>query len=90
MNHPDYLAIAPLGVAAGLLVMAVKSALIGNRPVVPSLVDWWRGRHSEGRHPMGGWVCHYCGATGADLGEMPPMATTYDREHGSVTRSERW
>lgn len=57
-----------------------------------------RGRgHRPKRHFLGGFRCADCGATGADLEAMGfdgayvlPIRIVYDREHGQITRSQRW
>jgi hypothetical protein len=56
-----------------------------------------RGRgHNPVRHPLGGFKCADCGKSGADLermgfldgGYVSTLRTTYDRQHGTVTRSD--
>lgn len=87
-------ATAAVSGAAGLLLYATKRAALGDRPVVPSIVCWWRGgKHDPKREPMG-FRCTYCLATAADLSEwgydsyVSPLTRIYEREHGSVTREE--
>lgn len=59
---------------------------------------WLRGRHEPDKQLIGGYRCRDCGAAGAGLKEMGtldddrvgPVATTFDRRDGGVTKSERW
>ena len=61
--------IAVTATAAGLLIYAAKRALLGDRPLIPSLIDWLRGnRHTPIREPLG-YRCSYCGALTNDLDE---------------------
>jgi len=56
-----------------------------------------RQHHEPRRHPLGGFRCIECGATGADLEDMgfagsawvPPMRRTFERPHGEITLSAR-
>jgi hypothetical protein len=56
-----------------------------------------RGHHNPARHPLGGFRCVECAATGETLADMgfkggdyvSPLRTTFDRgPDGGVTRSE--
>ena len=90
------LAAVPLVIAAVLLGMAVKHALIGERNLLQSIVCFADGsRHVPVREPMC-FRCSYCKATCSDLsdwgydGWIDTMGTRFDREHTSVERRPRW
>lgn len=83
-------ATAGIATAAGLLLLAVKRAAIGDRPFLRAVRCWLKDSHREQHLAQGGWRCSLCGAVGANLGVIAPMGTTYDRKSGTVTRSLRW
>lgn len=90
----EALATAAVSTAAGLLATATVRAVLGDRPLVPSIVCWWKGgKHDPKREPMG-FRCGYCLATTNDLSEwgydayVSPLTRIYEREHGSIERSD--
>ena len=57
------------------------------------LLCWARGRgHNAVRHPLGGFRCDDCGVPLASLeaGYVSPLRRTFDREHGTFTRTGSW
>ncbi len=57
-----------------------------------------RSRHEPKRHPLGGFRCADCGASGADMDDMgfpngsylPPVRRVFSRDHGQLTRTSVW
>jgi hypothetical protein len=88
VSPAETLASVVLGSAAGLLLVAVKRAAIGERPLLASVRCFARNRHEERKQFVGGSRCADCGFPSADLGSVSPWRRTYERRHGAIERSE--
>jgi len=85
----ETLGIAGFSTAAGLLILATKRALIGDRPLLASIHCWWRNFHMPARAMLGN-RCVDCGSAEVDLGTVSLNRPKFSRKGrfsaGSIER----